>query len=93
MLDFAVPDLAPDVLDRLARMGATAADRRNALAVLAMIAAGLDPDRFAGTLQAAWAALELDLNPGEWPRVVGLLERAGIITRPGRSGRRGIATR
>lgn len=84
MLDFAAPDLPPDIVDRLASISATAADQRNAVALLSLIAAGLDPDRFASMPGAAWAALGLDLNPGEWPRVVALLERAGIITGPAR---------
>jgi hypothetical protein len=93
MLDFTVPDPAPATIARLAAIGDSPADKRNALALLALISAGLDPERFASTQRATMAALELSLEPETWPRVVELLERAGIITGPGRSGRRGIATR
>ena len=42
-----MPDFTAEIMARLTAMGATPADRRNAVAVLAMIAAGVAIEKFA----------------------------------------------
>ena len=66
-------------LDRLAAIGATPSDQRNAVAVLALIGAGLDPRRLATSRNARDLSEQLGLDIAGWGRTMELLARAGII--------------
>jgi len=91
MQQSAVPSLAL-AIDRLAAIGATPSDRRDAVAVLALIAAGFDPEKVARSRSRDRARLSegLNLDVAAWPKVIARLEAAGIISTPGRDRRRGI---
>jgi hypothetical protein len=91
MQQSAVPSLAmPQALvglaiDRIDLLGLHPIDRRDAIAVLSLIAAGMDPAKITSKLSET-----LRLDVAAWPRVIAGLEAAGIISTPGRDGRRGI---
>ena len=71
------PSMKP-ALDRLAAIGASAADQRNAVAVLALANAGFDPRKFANSRCAYALSEELGLDPTAWGRILDLLARAGV---------------
>ncbi len=86
------PDLIPLALDRLTAAGVPAADRRTALAVLALLAAGLAPQSFMVRQNAGELSQRLGVPLADWPRVIGQLERAGALWRD-REGRLRLGTR
>ncbi len=74
MSDYRVPpDLIPAALDRLTAAGVPAADRRTALAVLALLAAGLAPQSFMVRQNAGELSQRLGVPLADWPRVIGQL--------------------
>ena len=66
-------------LDRLAAIGASQADQRNALAILALIGAGLDPRRLAASRKARDLSEERRFDIAGWGRTMEMLDRAGVI--------------
>jgi hypothetical protein len=66
-------------LDRLAAIGATPADQRNAVAVLALLSGGVDPRKLSNSRRAFALSEQLDLGLAGWDRIMALLERAGVI--------------
>jgi hypothetical protein len=86
------PSLVGLAIDRIDLLGLHPIDRRDAIAVLSLIAAGLDPEKVARSRSRERARLSetLNLDVTGWPRVIAGLEAQGIITEPGRDGRRGI---
>ena len=87
MGNFIVPsEFIPDVLDRLTAAGASSADRRNAVAMLAPIAAGLDPRSFAANQKSADLAARLALDLTEWYRITRMLKTLGAVRTVQRQG-------
>jgi hypothetical protein len=88
----ALPKTAEFSIALLSALGIPEADQRNAVAVLALIGAGLDPEKVVRSRSRDRARLSegLNLDVTGWPRVIAGLEAQGIISTPGRDGRRGI---
>ena len=79
MANYCVPsDFIPSALDRLAAVGATESEQRNAVAVIALKSAGFDPRKFATSQRASTLSEELGLDLAGWDRIMDLLARAGV---------------
>ena len=93
--DAAMPN-SPDatlmgsVADRLIAARASPADRRDAVALLTLIAAGLKPECLAYSVGKEVLSRRLGVDFREWPRILEMLGRAGIISDPRRGGRRTV---
>jgi hypothetical protein len=93
----AAPDLPPSLvglaIDRVDLLGFDSIDRRDANAVLSLIAAGMDPEKVDRSKSRERARLSetLNLDVTGWPRVIAGLEAQGIISRRRHDGRRDIA--
>jgi hypothetical protein len=84
---FTIPsDLLEVALDRLAAIGASPADRRDALAILALAVADLSPQSFATSRGGAALADRLGLDMGRWRDIIAMLESVGLVQRTRRRG-------
>jgi hypothetical protein len=73
------PDFALDVADRLKRTGATPGERRDAMAVLALVISSLAPQSFASRENATDLAARIDMPPPEFTAATRLLARVGAV--------------
>jgi hypothetical protein len=70
------PDVAvmESVVDRLIAAGASPGDRRDAVALLTLVGAGLKPERMIYSLGNEALSRRLGVDFGEWPRILEMLE-------------------
>jgi hypothetical protein len=78
-------------IDRLTEIGATAPDKRDALAILGLICCGLDPQSYATSRKAMDLADRLGLDLARWHTVIGMLQRVGLVTTIRRGAKRRLA--
>jgi hypothetical protein len=91
-MDYRIPpDFLDHAIDRLTALGASATDRRDAVAILALVSAGLDPQSYATSRKSTELAERLGLDLTGWWRIIGMLERTGLLQRVRRGGKHQIA--